>query len=64
MFTMRYIYISCGMNPLRKLFSSNGNIEFKDIFPWEISQMIMKTVQISTKIVISQAMKPDIPFWV
>ena len=36
----------------------------KDILPWNISQMITKTVPISTRIVISYAMKRAIPLWI
>ena len=34
------------------------------ILPWNISQMIMKTIPISTRVVISYSMKWDILFWV
>ena len=34
----------------------------KDILPWNISKMLMKTIPISTRIVTSYAMEPDIPF--
>ena len=34
------------------------------ILPWKISRMIPKTVPISTRIVISYAIKQCIPFWV
>ena len=62
--TMRDIYINSNLNPLTKLTSSSRRIEFKDILPWHISQMITKTMPISTRIVISYAMKQVIPFWV
>ena len=43
---------------------SRRSTEFKDILPQNISQMITKTIPISTRIVISYAMKQGIPFWV
>ena len=55
------IYISSNLNSLKKLTSSSRSTKFKDIFPWNISQMIMKTVSISTRIVISYVMKWGIP---
>ena len=36
----------------------------KNVFPWEISQMITKTVLISTRIFICSALKRDIPYFV
>ena len=47
-----------------KFTSSSRNTVFKDILPWNISQMVMKTIPISTRIVISYAMKRGILFWV
>ena len=61
---MRDIYINCIFNPLTKFTSSSRSTEFKDILPWNISQMIMKTIPINTRIVISHAMKRGIWFWV
>ena len=58
-----YELISSNLNPLTK-FTSSRSTEFKDILPWNISQMITKTIPISTKIVISHAMKQGILFWV
>ena len=49
------------LEPLTKL-ASNRVTEFKDILPWNISQMIIKTLQTSTRIVVSYAMKQGIPF--
>ena len=60
--TCRNIYISSNLNPLTKFTRSSRNIKFKDILPWNISQMITKTVPISTRIDTSHAMKQDIPF--
>ena len=57
---MRDIYINSNLNPLTKLTSSRRSTEFKDIFAWNISQMIMKTVPISIRIVISYEMKQDL----
>ena len=56
-FCMRDIYINSNLNPLRKFTSSGRRIKLKGILPWNISQMITKTIPISTKIVISYAMK-------
>ena len=63
-FTMKDIYINSNLNPLTKFASSSRSIEFKDILPWNISQMITKTVPSSERIVISYVMKWGIPFWV
>ena len=60
--TMRDIYINSNLNPLTKFTSSSRSTKLKDILPWNISQMIMKTIPISTRIVISYAMKWGIPF--
>ena len=57
------IYINYNLNPLTKFTSSNRSTEFKDILPWNISQMITKTVQ-SAREVISYAMKRGIPLWI
>ena len=46
---------------LTKLTSRRRSTEFKDILPWNISQMIKKTIPISTRIVISYPTKWDIP---
>ena len=37
---MRDIYINPNLNPLTKFISSSRSTEFKDILPWNISQMI------------------------
>ena len=63
MFTMRDIYINSNLNPITKFTSSSRSIEFKDIFPWNISLMTTKTIPISTRILINYAMKRCIPFW-
>ena len=55
------IYINSNLNPLTKFTSSSRSTEFKDILPWNISQMVTKTVPISTRIVISYVMKRGIP---
>ena len=52
-FSMRDIYINSNPNPLTKFTSSSRSTELKDIFPWNISEMIMKTIPISTRIVIA-----------
>ena len=56
-FYMRDIYINSNLNTLTKFTSSSRSTTFKDILPWKISQMTMKTISISTRIVISYAMK-------
>ena len=58
---MRDIYIISNLNHLTKFISSSRGTEFKDILPWNISQMIAETIPISTRIVISYAMKRDTP---
>ena len=63
-FTMRDININSNLNPLTKFTSSSRSTEFKDIVLWNISQMITKTVPISTTAVMSYVMKQGIPFWV
>ena len=52
-FSMTNIYINSNLNPLTKFTSSNIckyiSTEFKDILSWNISQMITKTVPITTR---------------
>ena len=62
--SMRDKYTNSNLNPLTKFTSSSRSTEFKDILPWNISQMIMKTIPISMRIVISCAMKQGILFWI
>ena len=62
--SMRDIYINSNLNPLTKFTSSNRSTNFKDILPWNISQMITKIISISTRIVISYAMKRGISLWI
>ena len=52
------------LNPLTKFTSSSRSTEFKDILPWNISEMITNTILINTRIVISYAMRQAIPLWV
>ena len=54
------VLFNFNQNPLTKFTSSSRNSEFKDILPWNIFQMITKTVPISTRIFISNAMKWNI----
>ena len=49
--SMRDICINSNLNPLAKFTSRSRSTKSKDILPWNISQMIMKTAPISTKIV-------------
>ena len=58
---MRDRFINFSLNPLKMFTSSSRSTKFKDILPWNISQMITKTIPISTIIVISYAMKWGIP---
>ena len=51
--SIRDIYINSNLNPLTRFSSSSRSTEIKYILPWNISQMIMKTIPISTRIVIS-----------
>ena len=62
-YLMRNIYINSNLNPLTKFTSSSRSTEFKDILPCIISQMIMKTIPVSMRIVISNVMKWGIPLW-
>ena len=55
-FSMRGIYINCNVNLLTKFISSSRSTKFKDILPWNIFQIITKTIPISTKIVIHYVM--------
>ena len=56
-FTVRDIYINFNLVPLTW---SSRSTKFDDKFPWNISQMIIKTIQINSRIVISCAMKSGI----
>ena len=60
--TMRDTYINYNLNSFTKFTSSSRSTRFKDIVPWNISQMIPKTISINTRIVISYAMKRVILF--
>ena len=59
---MRDIYINSNLNLLTKFFTSSRSTVFKDILPGNISQMIMKTVSISTRIGMSYVIKQGIMF--
>ena len=56
-FTLRDKYINSNLDPHTEFSTISRSIKLKDFFPWNISEMIMKTVPISTRIVISYAMK-------
>ena len=45
--------MNSNLNPLTNFTGSCRNIQFKDIFPWYISQMITKTIPGSMRIVIT-----------
>ena len=57
-------YFLWGLNPLTKFARSSRSTELKDILPWYISQIIPKTIPVSTRIVISYAMKRGILLWI
>ena len=61
---MRDIYINSNLNPITRFTRSSRSTEFKDILPYNIFEMITKTISISKKIVISYAMKQVILFCV
>ena len=63
-FSMGDIYINSNLNSLTKFSSRSRSTKLKDILPWNISQIITKTTPISTRIVISYAMKQGIPLWI
>ena len=52
------------LNPLTNFTSTSRSTSFKDILPWNISEMITKTIPISTRIVIRYAMKWGILLWI
>ena len=58
--TMRDIY----MMAVTQSHNGSSRKTYIDILRWNISQMITKTIRISTRNVISYAMKPSILFWV
>ena len=60
---MRDININSNLNLPTKFTGSNRSTNFKEILPWNISQMITKTLSISTRIVISYVMKWGISLW-
>ena len=59
---MRDTYINSNPNLLTKFTSSNKNTKFKGVLPCNMSEMITKSALVSTRIVISYAMKWGIPF--
>ena len=58
-FPMRYIYINSNLNT--EFTKSSRSTKFKLVLPRNVSQIITKNVSISTRIVISYAIKRDIP---
>ena len=62
--TMRNMYISSSLSPLKKYISISRSTKFKNILQWNISQLITNTFPISTRIVIIYLMKQIILFWV
>ena len=63
-FLCMYVYISSDLDPFTKFSCSSRRTEFKDVFPWNISQMITKTVPIDTRLIINCVMERDISFYV
>ena len=57
---MRDKYVNSNLNPLAKFTSSSRSTVFKDVHPWNISQMITKTVPVSQRIVKSYVMRQGI----
>ena len=57
MLSMRDIYNNSNLNPPTKFTSSSWRTKFKEILPWNISQMITKTIPLRTRVIISYAMK-------
>ena len=51
--SMSDIYINSNLKPLTKLTRSSRSTEFKDILPWNISQMIIQTIPISHMVQVS-----------
>ena len=64
MLTMRDTFINSNLDPLTKFTGSSRSTNFKDILPWNISQMIMKTIPIIMKIIKSYVMKCGILLWI
>ena len=60
--TISDIYIHLKLGPLAEFGINSRNTELKDILSWNISQMITKTVQITTRIAKCCPMKRSIPF--
>ena len=56
-FSMTAIYINSNLKSLAKFTSNSRKIKFKDILSRNISQIITKNISISTRIVITYAMK-------
>ena len=61
---MRDKYVNSNLNPLAKFTSSSRSTVFKDVHPWNISQMITKTVPVSPRIVKSYVMRQGILLWI
>ena len=62
-FTLNYIYISCNLNLFKKFTSRSRSTGFKNILPWNISQMIKSTTPINMRIVKNNVIQWDILFW-
>ena len=60
----QFLTINSTLNPHIKVTSSRKSTKFKDILSGHISRIITKAVPVSTRIVISYAMKQGILLWI
>ena len=63
-FARRDLYINSNVSLLTNFSSSRRSTEFKDILSLNISQMIMMTIPIRARIIMSYTIKLGIPYWV
>ena len=63
-YTMRDKYINSKMDLFTKFSCNSRSTKFKDILPWNISQMISNTVPISIRIIKSCMVQRSIPICV
>ena len=62
--TIMDIHINSNLCSLTKFTSSSRSTEFEDTLKWNISQIITKIIPVSTRIVMSYAMKQGILLWI
>ena len=62
--TIMDIHINSNLCSLTKFTSSSRSTEFEDTLKWNISQIITKIITVSTRIVMSYAMKQGILLWI